>query len=354
MTTLSVVNLNKSFGPQHVLKNVNANFAPGELVTLLGPSGCGKTTLLRIVAGLEFADTGQVLLDDRDIAGLPPNSRNMGMVFQAYSLFPNMTAAQNVAFGLQIRKVPKAQRDKRVSDLMEMVGLGPFQKKYPHQMSGGQQQRVALARALAIQPALLLLDEPLSALDAKVRVQLRDEIRRIQKETGVTTIFVTHDQEEAMAISDRVAVMSKGIIDQFAPPPEIYQQPASQFVVEFIGTTSKLQGKVIDGTSGTIEVAGMTMPAGPAKGMTQGTPVTIYIRPESLHVTAQTEDGAGGIPANVVDVTFMGAQSRVRVKTAEDSDMVADMPTQQAMGLQMGATVVVSWVPEAAHILAAA
>ncbi|MDT5034048.1 MAG: putative spermidine/putrescine transport system ATP-binding protein, partial [Actinoplanes sp.] len=222
--------LRRSFGGLHALDGLDLSMAPGELVALLGPSGCGKTTALRVLAGLEDADSGRVLVGGKDITALPANRRDMGMVFQAYSLFPHLTALQNVEFGLKLRGRPREAG--RAAEMLELVGIGSFAARYPHQLSGGQQQRVALARALAIQPKVLLLDEPLSALDAKVRVQLRDEIRRIQTEVGTTTLFVTHDQEEALAIADRVGVMKAGRLEQLAPPAEVYLQPATAFVAD--------------------------------------------------------------------------------------------------------------------------
>ena len=219
----------------------------GELISLLGPSGCGKTTALRIAAGFEFADSGTISLGGHDISDVPAHKRNMGMVFQSYSLFPNLDVSANIEYGLRTRKIDNAPTAKaRVAEMLELVQLEAHAKKYPHQLSGGQQQRVALARALAIQPAVLLLDEPLSALDAKVRASLRDEIRRIQTEVGITTLFVTHDQEEALAISDRIAVMSQGQIEQLGTPTEIYRNPSTAFVARFIGSMNELPATVVD------------------------------------------------------------------------------------------------------------
>ena len=227
--------LSRHYGPVVALDHLDLTLHPGELVALLGPSGCGKTTTLRLLAGLEDADTGRITVGGKDITRVSAAKRDMGMVFQAYSLFPHMTVRQNVAFGLRLRKVSAAQRDKRAIEMLDLVGLSTQADRYPHQISGGQQQRVALARALAIEPQVLLLDEPLSALDAKVRAQLRDEIRRIQLEVGITTLFVTHDQEEALAIADRVGVMREGRLEQLAPPTEVYSRPATSFVAEFVG-----------------------------------------------------------------------------------------------------------------------
>src|SRR2546422_5461694 len=247
----------RRYGTVTALDGLSLTLAPGELVALLGPSGCGKTTALRLLAGLEEANDGRVVIGGKDVTGLPANKRNVGMVFQAYSLFPHMEAWQNVAFGLQIRHVPTAERKQRALDVLELVGLGKYANRYPSQLSGGQQQRVALARALAIRPQVLLLDEPLSALDAKVRSRLRDEIRRVQLEAGITTLFVTHDQEEALAIADRVGVMQSGKLEQLGPPTEIYSRPATPFVADFVGLTNRMEGTL---RRGAVEVRGASIP----------------------------------------------------------------------------------------------
>ena len=241
---MNIEHLEKSFGPTRVVKDFNLGIDKGEFVSLLGPSGCGKTTVLRMVAGFETPTSGAIRIDGKDWSGLKPNQRNIGMVFQAYALFPNLTVAQNVGFGLKVAGVDKAEIDKRVDEMLELIGLPDLGGRYPFQLSGGQQQRVALARALARQPRVLLLDEPLSALDAKIRVSLRDEIREIQRELGITTIFVTHDQEEALSMSDRVVVMNRGIADQVGTPFDIYNRPTTRFVAEFVGTLSILKATV--------------------------------------------------------------------------------------------------------------
>ncbi len=234
--------LSRAFGSVRALDGLTLDIAPGELVALLGPSGCGKTTALRIVAGFEFADSGMVTVDGKDIAPVPAAKRDMGMVFQSYSLFPNMTALDNVGFGLRMRKLSGAERARRAGALLDMVGLAAQAKQYPHQLSGGQQQRVALARALAVEPRVLLLDEPLSALDAKVRLQLREQIRTLQQRLGTTTLFVTHDQEEALSMADRVGVMKDGKLEQIATPSQLYSTPATAFVAEFVGTMNRIPG----------------------------------------------------------------------------------------------------------------
>src|SRR3978361_988283 len=247
MGFLELQNLHRDFGTVKALNGINISLGEGEFLSLLGPSGCGKTTALRLVAGFDRPNQGRIVVDGKDVTSVPPNKRDMGMVFQAYSLFPNTTARQHVEFGLKIRGKSKGDRAKPVDELLELVGLSHAVDRYPHQLSGGMQQRVALARALAIQPRVLLLDEPLSALDAKGRVQLREEIRRIQLELGITTLYVTHDQEEALAVSDHVAVMYGGVIEQMGTPTEMYTAPATPFVAEFIGTMNRLDSK---GTAG--------------------------------------------------------------------------------------------------------
>ena len=256
MAYLELQHLHKEFGDITAIQEIDVALEPGEFLSLLGPSGCGKTTALRIVAGFERPTSGRVVVEGKDLTHVAPNHRDMGMVFQAYSLFPNMNAQDNVEFGLRVRSKPPGERKRKVAELIELVGLSAAAKRYPHQLSGGMQQRVALARALAIEPRVLLLDEPLSALDALVRVQLREEIRRLQTQLGITTLYVTHDQEEALSISDRVAVLTQGRIEQIGAPAEIYNEPKTPFVAEFIGTMNRLEAHIVDGAAGEVEHAG--------------------------------------------------------------------------------------------------
>jgi putative spermidine/putrescine transport system ATP-binding protein len=325
--------LSRHYGPVVALDHLDLTLAPGELIALLGPSGCGKTTTLRLLAGLEDADTGRITVGGRDITHVSAAKRDMGMVFQAYSLFPHMTVRQNVAFGLRIRGIAAAQRDKRALEMLELVGLSVQAGRYPHQLSGGQQQRVALARALAIEPQVLLLDEPLSALDAKVRAQLRDEIRRIQLEVGITTLFVTHDQEEALAIADRVGVMKDGRLEQLAPPTDVYSRPATSFVAEFVGLSNRLDGEV---KGGEVTVRGCTLPL-VERDVPDG-PVVALIRPEAVSLASDAAAESGPLTGTVIAVTFLGATSRVTVDLGGTS-VLAQLPTSDATTLTAGGRV---------------
>jgi putative spermidine/putrescine transport system ATP-binding protein len=349
---VSLVDLHRSYAGVPALDGLTLEVESGEFVSLLGPSGCGKTTALRILAGLETADSGAVVVGGRDLTTVPANRRDMGMVFQAYSLFPNMTALDNVAFGLRLRGAGGTERRRRAGDMLDLVGLAAQAAKYPHQMSGGQQQRVALARALAIEPTVLLLDEPLSALDAKVRVQLRDEIRRIQGELHITTLFVTHDQEEALAISDRVGVMSQGRLEQLDTPARVYQEPATPFVAEFVGVTNAF--------AGTVEGDAVALPGGDrlradvVSGVPDGSAARVLVRPAELQLSA---DGAGatGLRGSVVTHSFLGALTRITVRLdgAEAAPVLVDTPTEAAARFPPGSTVRLE-VPASAAMLGAA
>lgn len=324
--------LRRAYGDVTALDGLSLTLHPGELVALLGPSGCGKTTALRLLAGLEDVDDGRVVVAGKDVTGLPTNKRDMGMVFQAYSLFPHMTALQNVAFGLRLRGIGDAERRKRAGEMLELVGLSAQSARYSHQLSGGQQQRVALARALAIRPTVLLLDEPLSALDAKVRAQLRDEIRRVQLEVGITTLFVTHDQEEALAIADRVGVMRSGQLEQLGPPMEVYSRPATPFVAEFVGLTNKLPARV---SGGTAEVLGVQLPL--VDPSTPDGAAIALVRPEAISLAEQVDETATGpLVGQVIATAFLGAVSRITVDLGEAGTVLAQLPTADAGGYPAG------------------
>ena len=314
-TTVELRDVVKRFPGMTALDGISLALEPGELIALLGPSGCGKTTALRVLAGLENADEGSILIDGDDVVGTPVHRRDIGMVFQSYSLFPHLTAIENVEFGLRMRRVPAAERRTRAAEALDLVGLDHHAARYAHQLSGGQQQRVALARALVTRPRVLLLDEPLSALDAKVRVQLRDQIRAIQTELGITTLFVTHDQEEALAVADRVAVMRAGRIEQLGTPEELYSRPSSAFVADFVGLSNRLPGR-IDGD--TIEVRGQRLPlldtSAPA-----GAAVAL-VRPEDLSIASV--DAREGLPATVLTSSFLGSLRRTRLRLDDGHEVV--------------------------------
>jgi putative spermidine/putrescine transport system ATP-binding protein len=321
-TSVRLQDLTRAFGATRALDGLSIEMAPGELVALLGPSGCGKTTALRIVAGFEEADTGSVLVGGKDISSVSAAKRDMGMVFQSYSLFPNMSALDNVAFGLRMRKIGASQRRQRAGDLLDMVGLSPQARRYPHQLSGGQQQRVALARALAIEPRVLLLDEPLSALDAKVRLQL-----------GTTTLFVTHDQEEALSMADRVGVMSQGRLEQIAAPDELYTNPATAFVAEFVGVMNRIPGELQPG--GEVTALGRTVQVRGHRP--DETEVDLLVRPEGLAMEV-VENGNGVVTTR----TFLGSVTRVGVQLSGDVAVQVDRPSAESAALAPGASVSVS------------
>ncbi len=323
MAFLDLDHLEKSFGTTRVVKDFNLGIEKGEFVSFLGPSGCGKTTVLRMVAGFEAPSAGSIRIDGTDVTGTKPAARNIGMVFQAYALFPNLTVAQNVGFGLRVKRVAKAEIDARVDEMLAIIGLADFGGRYPFQLSGGQQQRVALARALAPRPHVLLLDEPLSALDAKIRVSLRQEIRAIQQKLAITTIFVTHDQEEALSISDRVVVMHQGIADQVGTPFEIYNRPTTRFVAGFVGTLNLIEAEVINPEGGVAQIAGTSVALG--RPLPKGK-VTLAARPEAIMLGR----GAGRdtvLTGRIASVNFLGSVIRLR---ADLGGQVIDFDTFNA------------------------
>ena len=322
-------NLTRTYGEVNALDGLSLSIRPGELVALLGPSGCGKTTALRILAGLDEATSGAVLVDGREVSTVPASKRDMGMVFQAYSLFPHLTVWDNVAFGLKMQGKSKRDRLSRSADMLELVGLAAHKSKYAGELSGGQQQRVALARALAIEPRVLLLDEPLSALDAKVRSQLRDEIRRVQSEVGITTLFVTHDQEEALAVADRVGVMSHGKLEQLAAPAELYARPSTRFVAEFVGLHNRVRAQVAGARARLLATEVPTLPGSVTTGAG-----TAMVRPESVSVHPDPRGDA-----TVTSVAFLGSISRVHLRLADGTAIHAQLPSAQARACAPGVTV---------------
>jgi putative spermidine/putrescine transport system ATP-binding protein len=310
MAFLDLAHLDKSYGANHVVKDFNLAIDKGEFVSLLGPSGCGKTTVLRMVGGFEVPSAGTIHIDGQDVTSLKSNQRNIGMVFQAYALFPNLTVAQNVAFGLKVAGVSKAETTERVSEMLSLIGLSDLGARYPFQLSGGQQQRVALARALAVRPKVLLLDEPLSALDAKIRASLRREIRTIQQRLGITTIFVTHDQEEALSMSDRVVVMSSGRADQIGTPHQVYNRPTTRFVAGFVGTLNTFDATVTDPATGAVRLGDSTVVLNRAIDAASGAAITLALRPESANLGAGNP-GDVTLTGRITEVQFLGAIIRI-------------------------------------------
>ena len=321
MTFLSITNATKSFGTNTVVKGFDLSVQKGEFVSFLGPSGCGKTTVLRMIAGFERPTSGQIRIDGQDVTGLAPNKRRIGMVFQAYALFPNLNVFGNIAFGLKIAGMAKAETEARVEEMLKLIGLEHLAARYPYEMSGGQQQRVALARALAPKPQVLLLDEPLSALDAKIRVSLREEIRDIQRKLGITTVFVTHDQEEAMSISDRIVVMNGGRADQIGTPAEIYNRPRTRFVAGFVGSLNVMKAKVADVAQRRVAIGGTNIALDwPIRAVGPDGMLSLALRPEALSLTPG--DGRDAAFDGVVThLNFMGSVIRIRLDVAGEPVM---------------------------------
>ncbi|HEX9126542.1 MAG TPA: ABC transporter ATP-binding protein [Methylomirabilota bacterium] len=304
-------------GEVYAVRDVSLDVRPGELLTLLGPSGCGKTTTLRMIAGFQEPDAGRVWIGGQDVTRLMANERNIGFVFQSYALFPHLPVFENVAYGLRVQRQADTEIARRVGEVLELVGLAGYDRQMPHQLSGGEQQRVALARAIVIRPRVLLFDEPLSNLDARLRVQMRGEIQRLQKALGITAVYVTHDQEEAMAISDRIAVMHQGVIVQDGSAEALYHRPASEFVAQFIGRTNLLRGRVVAAGAGVeVEAPGLRLVvAQPGLRATVGSAVTLVLRPESITLSA---DGAG-LRGTIVSRTFLGEKAEYHVRVGDET-----------------------------------
>ncbi|HEY3067848.1 MAG TPA: ABC transporter ATP-binding protein [Methylomirabilota bacterium] len=344
----------KRFAGATAVDDLSLDIARGELVSLVGGSGCGKTTTLRLIAGFERPDAGEVLFDDRVVNTVTPRARGVGIVFQSYALFPTMTVADNIAFGLRVARRPSAEIRARVAELVALTHLGGFESRYPHQLSGGQQQRVALARALARRPQILLLDEPLSALDAKIRLRLRGEIRKIQTHLGITTVYVTHDQEEALSIADRIAVMRAGRIEQVGRPQEIYAAPRTDFVADFIGLSNLMTCRVASAAEGLVEWEGERFRVD-VGGAPDGASVTVSVRPEKL---ALVVDGiADGIPNRLKGVlevvTFLGPFVRLEV-SVHGRPFWVDMPTARASALERRKPLTLGFAATDAVVLAGA
>jgi|SRR5579864_529731 len=338
MSFLVLEQLTKAYGEVIAVDRLSLAVEKGEFVTLLGPSGCGKTTTLQMIAGFVEPTSGGITLDGADLLAIRPNRRGLGIVFQSYALFPHMTAAENVAFGLEMQRVPRAEREKRVAETLALVGLSALTDRFPRKMSGGQQQRVALARALVIRPSVLLLDEPLSNLDAKLREEMQIELRQIQRTLGTTTILVTHDQSEAMALSDRIVLINKGRAEQIARPDEAYARPASEFVATFLGKTNQLSAALREtGGRRTVSVGTASWPAG--EGTPPG-PATVTVRPERIALTA-----SGGLPGILRHRVFHGSYWLLQVETDAGAVTIIRQNSGEALPRE-GETVQLSWRAE--------
>ncbi len=347
MTFLTLSGVNKTFGDTVAVSDFNLSIEPGEFVSFLGPSGCGKTTTLRMVAGFEQPTGGVVTLAGEDITHARPSKRDVGMVFQSYALFPNMTVAENIGFGLKVKDVDKTEINSRVKELLDLISMPDKLKSYPHELSGGQQQRVALARALAIRPKVLLLDEPLSALDAKIRDELRNEIRRIQRQLDITTIYVTHDQEEALALSDRVVVMSRGLIEQVGTPFEIYNYPTTDFVASFVGRLNRIPATVVDQQRGSLDSGGHTIETGNPLNASNARKVDVLLRPEELELDGHDSNR---MPGTVTSVTFLGSIVRATVDVGSAS-LTVDLFNERLLTLPTtGQIVTVTFPPHACWV----
>ena len=348
MSRISVKDAVKRYGNNTVIPDLNLEIGDGELFTLLGPSGCGKTTLLRMIAGFNSIEGGDIFFNEKRINDMDPSKRNIGMVFQNYAIFPNLSVRDNVAFGLKNRKVDKAEIKKRTDEFLNLMQIMQYADRMPNQLSGGQQQRIALARALVISPDVLLMDEPLSNLDAKLRVSMRTEIRRIQQATGITAIYVTHDQSEAMALSDSIIIMNKGVVAQIGSPQEIYYHPNSEFVADFIGEANFLKGKCValeDGC-GVLQLADTQVRVAATENMAVGEDYTIVLRPESAGLVPE-----GNLKCRVVLSCFMGAYQNYHVMVGDTLVKLTDYNPKNHRIYQVGETCALTFAPDGVHVL---
>jgi spermidine/putrescine ABC transporter ATP-binding subunit len=339
----------KRFGSTTAVNRVTLDVKQGEFTTLLGPSGCGKTTTLRLVAGFIEPDEGRILIKGEDVSNRPPNERNLGMVFQSYALFPHMTAHENIGFGLRIRKIPKDEIDRRVNEALELIQLQGYGDRYPRELSGGQQQRIALARAIVVQPDVLLLDEPLSNLDYQLRQQMRLEIKAIQSRVGVTSIYVTHDQGEALTMSDKIAVMNKGEVVQVGTPVEIYERPNSEFVAGFIGEANFFEGTVKDVgevvTVSTKDGFDFTIALPSNEKVSPGTQGFVAVRPQAITISRQRRDEKNSLPGTVEKIVYVGSMAKyhVRVSKASHAMVVDQAIVSGGLPVKQGEQIWVSW-----------
>jgi putative spermidine/putrescine transport system ATP-binding protein len=348
MSYLSLTNIQKNFAGNQVIRGIDLAVEQGEFLSFLGPSGCGKTTTLRMIAGFETPSEGNIFLDGINLTQFPPNQRNLGMVFQSYALFPNLNVTQNIAFGLEVRHTPKAQIQERVREMLDLIQLREYGHRFPSQLSGGQQQRVALARALAIHPRVLLLDEPLSALDAKIRLELRQEIRTIQQKLQITTIYVTHDQEEALSLSDRIVVMHDGVIEQIGTPFEIYNYPANAFVASFVGQINLLPVEISDFTRKEVKIGKQLVRVG-RMGEAKDSVAQLAIRPEELQLGPASQGNT--LTGQVAGVSYLGSVLRCKLQM-EDQTISMDMFNSKNLSIpQVGQELSVHFSEEACWLL---
>jgi spermidine/putrescine ABC transporter ATP-binding subunit len=355
MATVELSDVSKQYGTTKAVDRSTITIPEGSFFSLLGPSGSGKTTLLRLIAGFLRPDTGTIRIGGHVVNDVPPHMRNIGMVFQQYALFPHRTVLENVAFGLQMRGIERAERDRRAKETLEMVRMAGREKSYPHELSGGQQQRIAIARSIAVQPSVWLLDEPLSALDRKLRVEMQTELRSLQRLLGITTVYVTHDQEEALAMSDGIAIFRDGRIAQRGSAQELYERPADSFVAEFLGSANLLDGSVVrSGLGWGVEIDGINFPVESASGFGEGDRVRLAIRPERLSLQCSTGGHTGeGLPATVQSVVYLGSHLRVLLRTGSGRTIVARAPSRSNLAdLQEGAGVFATWLPDEAVLVA--